>query len=197
MNAYRLMAMAVTTCAAGLSLAACTAGITTASPVASRSPATSRTASSSAPAALHASSAASTSSADTVSVDAPIGRFPIPHGAKVLYNSTCDKQVLIELSSVTPAKASSFYISALPRAGYKITGNSLLANTGDGLPGSAAQIEFTGHGYNGTITAVSDLGALSSMGPSPAAVPSSIAKNFFTITLTPPGEAGCAVPTAP
>jgi hypothetical protein len=119
-----------------------------------------------------------------------------------LYNSTCGKQIFIELSSVTPSQASSFYTSALPRAGYKITSNSLLTDTGDGLPGSAAQIEFTGHGYKGTITAVSNLGALSSTGPSPVSVPSSIAKNFFTITLTPSGEApsgeaGCAVPTGP
>jgi len=190
MNANRLMAMAVTTCAADLSLAACTAGITTASPVTSRSPATSRTAS-------LLAVASSTSSADAVSVDATIGRFPIPHKAKVLYNSTYDKQILIELSSVTPSQALSFYVSAMHRAGYKITGNSLLANTGDGLPGSAAQIEFTGHGYDGTITAVSDLGALSSMGPSPAVVPSRIAKIFFTIRLAPPDEDRCAVSTAP
>jgi hypothetical protein len=196
MNPYRLMAMALTTCAAGLSLAACSAGITDASPPASPSPTTSRTASSPAAAASD-SSPASASPADTISVDAPIGTFPIPHGAQVLFNNICDKQVIIELSSVTPPQASSFYTAALPRAGYKITGNSLLTDTGNELPGAEAEIEFTGHGYKGTIAAVSNFGALSSMGPSPVSVPSNIAKNFITVSLTPPGAAGCATPTGP
>jgi hypothetical protein len=196
MNAHRLVAMAVMTCAAGLSVAACTAGITTPRPTTSPSPAASHTASSPAAAPSHTASS-SASPADAVSVDAPIGSFPVPHGAQVLYNIACDKQVLIDLSSVTPSQASTFYTSALPRAGYKITSNSLLAGTQPGVSASAAQIEFTGHGYNGQITAVSNLGSLASIGPSPAGLPSSIAKNFFAITLTPPGTAGCAATTAP
>jgi hypothetical protein len=192
MKAYCRVAMAVTTCAAGLSLAACTAGVTTASPATSRSAATSPAASS--PTA--ATSPASTSSAGTVSVDAPIGSFPVPSGAQVLLNSTCDKQIIIELGSVTPAQASSFYTAALPKAGYKVTSNSLLAETGT-LPGSAATIEFTGRGYKGTIAALANLGALSTIGPSPVPVPSSIAKNFLTIELTPPGTADCDPSAAP
>jgi hypothetical protein len=188
MKAYCRVAMAVTTCAAGVSLAACTAGVTTASPAASRSSATSPTASS--PAATSATSPASTSSANTLRVDAPIGSFPVPPAAQVLLNSTCDKQIIIELGSVTPAQASSFYTAALPKAGYKVTSNSLLAETGT-LPGSAATIEFTGRGYKGTIAALANLGALSSTGPSPVPVPSSVAKNFVTIELTPPGTADC------
>jgi hypothetical protein len=190
MKAYRRMAMAVTTCAAGLSLAACTAGVTTASPATSRSSATSPAASSPA-AATSPASPAPASSADTVKVDAPIGSFPIPPAAQVMFNSTCDKEIVIELVSVTPAQASSFYTSALPQAGYKITGNSLLSGTGNGIPGSVATIEFTGHGYKGTISALANLGALSSIGPSPAPVPSSIAKNFLAIALTPPGTPEC------
>jgi len=183
MNACRLMAMAVTTCVAGLSLAACSAGITTAS----RSPATSRTASSPAAAASH-TSPVSASPADTVRVDAPIGSFPIPHGAQVVINLPCGKQVIIVLSSVTPSQASSFYIAALPRAGYQITSN--IGGTAPGASGSITEIDFTGHGYKGTIVAASDLGALASTGPSPVSVPSSITKNFAEITLTPPGTTG-------
>jgi hypothetical protein len=193
MNACRLMAMAVTTCAAGLSLAACTAGITTASPPASRPPATSRTASSPAAAASHSGSA-SASPAPRVSLDAPIGSFPIPHEAQVMVNMTCGKQLVIELTSVTPPQASDFYLSALPREGYKITGKTQLTETGNGQPGAVVEIDFTGHGYKGTIGAVANLGALSSTGPSPSSVPSDFAKNFVTITLTPPGAAGCATP---
>ena len=190
MKAYRRMAMAVTTCAAGLSLAACTAGVTTASPATSRSSATSPAASSPA-AATSPASPAPASSADTLRVDAPIGSFPVPPGAQVIFNSTCNKQIVIELSSVTPAQASSFYTAALPQAGYKITSNSLLAETGTGLPGSVATIEFTGRGYKGTISALANLGALATTGPSPAPVPSSIAKNFLAIELTPPGVPDC------
>jgi hypothetical protein len=187
MNAYRLIATGVTTCMAGLSLAACSAGITTASPAASRSPATNRTAPSPTSAAAH-TSPASPSPADTVHVDARIGSFPIPHGAQVLFSGACGKQLIIDLISVTPSQASRFYIAALPRAGYKITSNN--GGTAPGVSGSFADIGFTGHGYKGTISATSDLGALSSTGPSTASLPSNFTKNFVTITLTPPGATG-------
>jgi hypothetical protein len=183
------MGMTVASCAAGLSLAACSAGITNAKPVTSPSPTASRTGSSPTASPSHTTSA-SADSGDTIRVDAPIGSFPIPHEAQVLANGTCDKQIIIELGSVTPSQTSSFYVSELPRAGYKITGNTLLTDTGNtALPGSVAEIEFTGHGYKGTIAALSNMGALASMGPSPASVPSDIAKNFITISLTPPGTA--------
>ena len=189
MNASRLIAMAVTTCAAGLSLTACSAGITTASPAASRSPATNRTAPSPTSTASHPTSpSASPSPADTVSVDAPIGSFPIPHGAQVRSNMTCDKEVIIELSPVTPSQASSFYIAALPRAGYQIISN--IGGTAPGVSGAITEIGFTGHGYRGLIIAMSDLGDLPSTGPSPVSLPSSITKNVVEISLTPPGKAG-------
>lgn len=194
MNTYRLVAMAAITFSAGLSVAACTAGITTPSPATSRTPVTSHAASSPAAPASHTSPAPATS-ADMISVDAPVGTFPVPHGAQVVFNSACDKQVIIELSAVTPSQASSFYMSELPQAGYKITGNTLLTDAGNALPGAAAEIEFTGHGYKGTIAALSDLGALASTGASPTDLPSNIAKNFLTIMLTPPGTAGCGAPT--
>jgi hypothetical protein len=83
MTVYRLIALGVTTCAAGLSVAACAAGITTASPAASGSPAASRAASS--PTASHPAAApVSPSSVDTVSVDAPVGSFPIPRTARIV-----------------------------------------------------------------------------------------------------------------
>ncbi len=106
-----------------------------------------------------------------VSLDAPIGSFPIPHEAQVMVNMTCGKQLVIELTSVTPSQASDFYLSALPREGYKITGKTQLTETGNGQPGAVVEIDFTGHGYKGTIGAVANLGALSSTGPSPAACP--------------------------
>jgi hypothetical protein len=189
MNAYRLTAVGVATCVAVLSTAACSAGITTASPAASRSPATSRTAPSPTSAASHTTSpSASPSPADTISVGAPIGSFPIPHGARLLSNMTCDKQVIIELGSVTPSMASSFYVSELPRAGFQITNS--FDGTAPGASGPITEIDFTGHGDQGLIIAASDLGALPSTGPSPASLPSSITKNVAEITLAPPGATG-------
>jgi hypothetical protein len=189
MNAYRLIAMGVTTCAVGLSTAACSAGITTVSPAASRSPATSRAAPSPTSTASHPTSpSAGPSPAGTISVDAPIGSFPIPPGAQLLSNLTCDKQVMIELSSVTPAKASSFYMSELPRVGYRVTSN--IGGTAPGVSGTITEINFTGHGFQGLIIAVSNLGALPSTGPSPVSLPSSMTKNFAEISLTPHGTTG-------
>ncbi len=184
MNIHRVMAMAVTACSAGLSVTACTAGVTSAGPATSRSPATGRA----------ASSPSAAASAGTVSVGAPIGSFPVPPGSHVLASTTCDHEIIIELGSVTPQQASGFYLSALPRADYKVTGHTLVDGTGNGLAGAGAEIEFTGHGYKGQIVAVANLGALSSTGPSPVSVPSNIAKNFLTVTLTPSGAPGCASP---
>jgi hypothetical protein len=125
-------------------------------------------------------------------VDAPIGSFPIPNGAQLVANMPCGKQILLELSSVTPAQASTFYASALPRAGYNIT-NTLTSGPNTGTPQGMTEITFTGHRYTGVIIAMANLGAKASadpsMGPSIADLPSSITKNFLEISLTPPGAA--------
>ncbi|HEX6454359.1 MAG TPA: hypothetical protein VF060_33480 [Trebonia sp.] len=202
MNRYRFVAMTVTSCAAGLSLAACSAGITTAKPVTSTSPAAKpvrspsptagRTGSSPTGSSSH-TTPASAGSGDTVQVDAPIGSFPIPHGAQVVANMPCGKQVLIELGSVTPAQASTFYTSALPRAGYKVTDNTLTSDPDTGNPQGMAEFTFTGHGYTGLIIAMANLGAEASADPSMAALPSNIAKNALEISLTPPGTSNTSM----
>jgi hypothetical protein len=92
----------------------------------------------------------------------------------VVENVSYGKQIAIILSSISPAKVSSFYTSALPRAGYKITSNSLATLNN----GAGAAIDFTGHGYKGTIGAVS--GGLAS----PAADFGGDSKNLVGITLT-------------
>ena len=58
---------------------------------------------------------------------------------------------IVFFDRVTPAKVSSFYAQALPRAGYTITVNSVLSQSG----GTVAFIQFTGHGVKGTIDALS------------------------------------------
>jgi len=185
MNVYRRMAMAVTTCAVGLSLAACTAGITTASRATSPSPTASRAASSSAAAPSHTAST-SASPADTVHVNAPIGSFPIPQAAKVVYNISCPKQVSIILSPVTPSQASTFYTTALPRAGYKVTSNIASSDPNTGAPMGLVAIEFTGHGYTGTIITMANLSAEASAAPSIGigSLPSSMTKNVAEITMS-------------
>jgi hypothetical protein len=163
MYRYRSAALALAACAAGLSLAACSAGITTAPPApgpTSSRPATSATASSNLD-----------SSGGTVSVGGSIGNFPIPSGAKVVEKINIDKQIEIVIGSVSPQKASSFYASALPQAGYKVTLNGL-SSSGNS---TALGIQFTGHGYKGIISAASNV---------PGASLPSTGKDFLAILLT-------------
>jgi hypothetical protein len=189
MNAYRYIGMAVTICAASLSLAACSAGITSANPKTSPSAAASHAGSSPAASPSHATSA-SADAGSTVHVDAPIGSFPIPSGAQVAANMPCGKEILIELGSVTPAQASDFYTAALPQAGYKITDNTLNSDPNTGASQGIAEFTFTGHGYTGLIIAMANLGAEASADPSAAGLPSNLAKNAVEISLTPTGATG-------
>jgi len=171
MNKYRSTALALACCAASVSGAACTAGITTATTTAA--PATSAPAPSrSASVAAAASNAASAGRMITISGSA--GRFPVPAGAKVAENVAEGKHIIIFFSSVTPANVSSFYSTALPRAGYTISGNSILHEGGV----TEAIIDFTGHGYKG------DIGAASHVSGSGPNVPGLGNKNVTTIALT-------------
>ena len=189
MNAYRLMAMAATTCAVGLSVAACSAGISTKSPVTPRSPDTSSTTASSPAASPSPAAAAPAIPASTVSVNAPIGSFPIPRIAQVVANVACNQQVLIELSRVTPVQVQTFYTSALPRAGYTIKNNTMSSGPNTGAADGLGEITFSGHRYTGFIIAVANPGAEASADPSAGSLPSNIKKNVVEIELTPPGKA--------
>jgi hypothetical protein len=147
MNPYRTAVLAAAACAAAISRAACTV-TTTASPAPSPAPAGS-----------------------TVSVSGPIGRLPLPPGARVISDGTGNGHYDIVFGSVSPSEASRFYTTALPRAGYTITSNS--SATGNSFSGTG--IWFSGHGYNGQI------GALSSFHISGI----SFGANTVEITLTP------------
>jgi hypothetical protein len=147
MNHYRTAVLAAAACAAGISLAACSV-TTTASPASSPAP-----------------------TGSTVSVSGPIGRFPVPPGAQVIDDGTDNGHYDIVFGSVSPSEVSSFYTTALPRAGYTIISNS--SATGDSFSGTG--IWFTSHGYSGQI------GALSSFH-----IPGiSLGGNTVEITLTP------------
>ena len=152
MNTYRSAAVALTACAASLSLTACAAGTTTAS-TAATSPAArnSPSAAASASALASVSQAAPALAGRTITVSGDSGSFPIPARAKVVENVASDPGAIVFFDRVTPAKVSSFYAQALPRAGYTITVNSVISQSG----GTVAFIQFTGHGVKGTIDALS------------------------------------------
>ena len=148
MNTYRSAVVALAACAASLSLTACAAGTTTAS-TAATSPAARNSSSASALASV--SQAGPALAGRTIKVSGESGSFPIPARAKVVENVSSDPGAIVFFDRVTPAKVSSFYAQALPRAGYTITVNSVISQSS----GTVAFIQFTGHGVKGTIDALS------------------------------------------
>jgi hypothetical protein len=172
MNKYRSAAAALTACAASLSLAACAAGTTTAT----TSPAA--PGSSSASSSTSASTSASASPAlasRTIKVAGDVGSFPVPAGANVAENIASSQETVIIFDKITPARVSSFYAQALPRDGYTITTNTVVSQSS----GTAAIIQFTGHGFSGNID------ALSTFTDSAVSVAGLGHKNVTTITFMP------------
>jgi hypothetical protein len=166
MTLHRSAAVALAACAASLSLTACSAGITSASTATTSPPAPTRTA---------AAASSSSSAGRMLQVTGPVGSCPVPAGAKVAENIGGGQQVVVMFSLVTPAKVSSFYAQALPKAGYTISANSVISEGGDDV----ALIQFTGHGVKGNIdTQAKVTGA--SLG-----VPGLGRKNVTAISLSP------------
>jgi hypothetical protein len=181
MTMYRRAAFTLATCTVGLT-AACSAGITSASPPkAPTSPASHHP--TLPPMHTAAPSPSPSLAASTVSLTG-LGSFPIPSGAQVAANIACGKGGdIIEAGPVTPAAASAFYTSALPRAGYTITTNTL-----GSIPGTGAieTVIFTGHGYSGVIIAMANVSSAGSGTPSaPAIFGGSLSHNVLEITVAP------------
>jgi hypothetical protein len=139
-NKYRY---AVAACAAALSLTACSAGITTTSTATAAATNSSSPSRSATPAASPASSAAGR----ILQVSGVPGGFPVPAGAKVAENISTSTDIAVMFGKVIPDKVQSFYTQALPKAGYTITGNQSVSGS-DGV----MIIQFTGHGFKGTIS---------------------------------------------
>jgi ABC-type phosphate transport system substrate-binding protein len=166
-NYYRSAALTLAACAAGLPVTACTAGITTASSPTTSAPAPTQSAS------VPAAASSRAPSGRMIKVTGSVGSFPVPAGAKVTENIAIDqKDIVVAFGSVTPANVSSFYATALPRAGYTISGNSVVTQGG----GTVAFVFFSGHGYKG------DIGALSKAPASEASLGLGT-KNVTTITF--------------
>ena len=154
MNNYRSAALALAACAASLTATACTAGISTVTPHATSAATPSHSAS------VARSSSSPASSGRMISVSGSVGSFPVPAGAKVAENIADGQESIVIFSSITPATVSSFYATALPRAGYAITGNSLVTEGG----GTVAFIVFSGHGYKGTVDSLAQFPGTSVVG---------------------------------
>lgn len=172
MNTYRNVAVVLAAGATCLSLAACSAGITTASTATAGPAGSSRSATA---AAATSPSAARTAASRTIHVDDGVGSFPLPTGANVAENISTDQGVIIFFDRVSPGKVADFYGQALPRAGYRITTNSMLGQSSS----TGAFIQFTGHGVTGTIDALS---SFTHMGVKIAGLGT---KNVTNITFTP------------
>jgi ABC-type phosphate transport system substrate-binding protein len=166
---YRFAALALATCAASLSVAACSAGITTASSPATSAPATARSAS------VAAAASSPAGSGRTIAIRGSVSSFPVPAGAKVAENIASGQQVVVIFSLVSPSKVSSFYATALSRAGYSVSANSVISQGG----GTVTFIQFSGHGYKGNID------TLSNSTGSGISIPGLGTRNVTTITLMP------------
>jgi len=104
-----------------------------------------------------------------------VGSFPVPAGANVAENIASSQETVIIFDKITPARVSSFYAQALPLDGYTITTNSVVSQSS----GTAAIIQFTGHGFSGNID------ALSKFTDSAVSVAGLGHKNVTTITFMP------------
>jgi hypothetical protein len=110
-----------------------------------------------------------------IQVSGKAGSFPVPAGAKVVQNIGSSQETVVIFSKITPAKVSSFYAQALPRAGYTVTANSVITQSGN----TVTYIQFTGHGLKGNID------GLSKFTDSTVSVPGLGHKNVTTISLMP------------
>ena len=150
MNKYRFAALALTACAASLSVAACSTGTPSANSAAT-SPAATSSATPSQSASAAITSAVPTSgpaiAGKTISVNGKLTSFPVPAAAKVAENVAGGQALVLVFGAVAPADVARFYATALPQAGYSVTTNAMLSKGSD----SGAYIVFSGHGYRGTV----------------------------------------------
>jgi hypothetical protein len=142
-HTYRNAAAALAAGAACLSLAACSAGITTASTATTA-------ATNSASPSRSATASPSSAAGRMLQVSGVPGGFPVPAGAKVAENVSTSSGIGVMFSKITPAKVESFYTQALPRAGYRITGDQSVSGI--------MIMQFAGHGYKGTVSTMANAG---------------------------------------
>jgi hypothetical protein len=172
---YRSAALALAACAATLSVAACSSGSSTSS-TAAASTAGSSTSSPAASSGVTSSAAPTTGPAvagRSLTVSGSMKSFPVPAKAKVVENMVGGQSIVIVFGLVDPADVSRFYASALPKAGYSVSTNSMLSKSGD----NGAFIVFSGHGFKGNIDSLDQFPGMSVEGLG--------TKNVTTIIFSP------------
>lgn len=87
----------------------------------------------------------------------PDANFPIPPGVTVQAQGQDADEIGIVLVDADPDAVATFYRSALPSAGYKITEDNSVGVGGRSIVG----IKFAGHGYNGEMAVVAGHVAIS------------------------------------
>lgn len=147
---YRSATLALAACAASLAVAACSAG----TPSAGSSATATATAPGTGTAAPVTSAPPPTGGAPiagrTLQLKGKLGSFPIPEAAKIGENMSGGSALVLIFGSVAPADVSRFYATALPKAGFTVTSNSLVSQGGQ----NGAVIQFSGRGYRGNIEAI-------------------------------------------
>jgi len=154
MNRYHSAALTLAACAAGMSAAACSSSSSTASSAASSPAASSGVTSSAVP-----TTGPAVAGRD-LTVKGSLGTFPVPASAKVAENVGGGQSIVIVFGTTAPADVARFYATALPKAGYSVTTNSMLTKSGS----SGAYILFNGHGYKGTIDSLDQFPGMSVAG---------------------------------
>jgi hypothetical protein len=87
----------------------------------------------------------------------PDANFPIPPGVTVQAQGQDADEIGIVLVDADPEAVATFYRSALPSAGYKITEDNSVGLGGRSIVG----IKFNGHGYHGEMAVVAGHVAIS------------------------------------
>jgi len=87
----------------------------------------------------------------------PDANFPIPPGTTVQAQGQDADEIGIVLVGADPDAIATFYRSALPSAGYKITEDNSVGIGGRSIVG----IKFSGHGYSGEMAVVAGHVAIS------------------------------------
>jgi hypothetical protein len=154
MNKYRSAALILAACAAGMSAAACSSSSSSASSAAS-SPAASSAVTSAPPVTTGPAVAGR-----DLTVKGSLGTFPVPASAKIAENLVGGQSIVIVFGTTDPTDVSRFYSTALPKAGFSVSTNSMLSKGGD----NGAYIIFTGHGYKGTIDSLDQFPGMSVAG---------------------------------
>ena len=174
MTRYRSATLALAACAASLAVAACSSGTPSASSSATTpvSPAATGTGTAAPVTSAPPPTSGAPIAGRTLQVKGKLGSFPVPAAAKIGENMSGGSALVLVFGLVAPADVSRFYATALPKAGFTVTSNSLVSQHGQ----NGALIQFNGHGYRGNIEAINQF---------PESIAGLGTQNVTTVTISP------------